>query len=1351
MNVTFDKLSAMAFEQSSLKPGLQSMTSGQISSGLDLPYAPSTITTQRPTEGELDLLFEAMYDDHVGADTAPTPTNSSSPATSIPSTSQNVDELDTQQQHGQPHPATIADNVPNAMFDDNTFVNPFATPSTSAAESSSSQYVDPSNMHTFYQPYPHEYQWTKDHPLEQVIGEPSQPVLTRNQLRTDGDMCMYALTISIIEPKNVNEAMTDPAWIESMQEELLYTVIRNKTRLVVRGYRQEEGIDFEESFASVARMEAIRIFLAYAAHKSFTVFQMDVKTAFLHGTLKEDVHVCQPEGFIDADHPSHVYKLKKALYGLKQAPRAWYDELSTFLLQNHFFKGTIDPNLFIRRVEDDILVVQVYVDDIIFGSTHPRYTQLFSDLMKSRFEMSMMGEMTFLLGLQVNQSPCGIFINQSKYVLEILKKYGMETCDPVGTPMKIKDKLDLDQHRLRQTEKHLKEVKRIFRYLQGTVNTGLWYTKDSGFELTGFPDDDYAGCKDTFKSTSGGAQFLGEKLVSWSSKKTIRRCQPRKRNMCLYPLTVPNQNRWDLPRNTPLDRVDVLGMIEKRSKVRKEIVPTEMELVLEQTQQGTSHEVSDAQVTANEAKTADCACYLELTVPSRSRRDGYWDFRDKCGSIKVLHLTRANTIIMHDMDFNPHIDRAAKDRCHRIGQTTPDAVYRYQRRRCRSCYCQRVFGNPEREKAPHLGWQTECEQEISDQLQGTAGKDSFLFITKVNILSVSSSASVIYDPNKREHLLALDGSKERLSLYEANLIEDGSFDSAVKGCVCVFHTTSPVQLIVYDPQAQLIDPAVKGTLNVLKSTSKVPSIKRVILTSSMATVSYGAKVPVFGDVVVKIKSLYKLSMMQLRCSVMGQIFSKLAMEVWDELKETYDKFDGSITLNLLQRIQTLKQNGTPISEYYHKLNSLWRQYDVMIKLPECTYDANKKFKEHNDLIKLMQFLMGLDDVYCPIRSNLLTRDPLPTVKTAFSVISREESHRGGSSNVSNKTHATSFESNVPNQSNFSNRNRTQNNAFNKGRPTRNPNLLCTNCGFTGHTVERCYKITGFPPNFQSKRKEFASNNHASTSDNTSDHIKNASYVSADDKSAQLFSKEQIAQIMSLISKKKVEVTGDTKADMAGLTSKQSHETGSGDCSRDTGSSNSDLNHLNFFDSPYDFSKTVPSPNDVNHVVSSQEEVLDSHDSGSPSNSCTSHTLGSNPATSDRENLLSSASHEVSQTETTSGDDINSHESEGIGHQVTTTKTLRRSNRQTQIPKRLDDFVLNKNVKYGIERVVNYSNLSFETSCFLSNLTKSKEPKDFFESSQDPKWIEAMNLEMEALNRNGTWVLTELPENSTYRV
>nr|GEV81696.1 retrovirus-related Pol polyprotein from transposon TNT 1-94 [Tanacetum cinerariifolium] len=413
MNVMFDELSAMAFEQNSSRPGLQSLTSGQISSELKLTYAPSTITPQRPSERDLDILFGPLHNEYL--DYAPTPTNSSN----TPVSSHNVDEQS--QQHAQqqrnltPSPtASAADNVLNAVFEGDLFVNPFSTPST------------------------------------------------------------------------------------------------------------ESVVSFTQ------------IFLVYTAHKGFIVYQMDVKTAFLHGSLKEDVYVCQPKGFIDVDHPSHVYKLKKALYGLKKVPRAWYDELSTFLLQNRFSKGTIDPTLFTRCFDDDILVVQVYIDDIIFGSTNHRYATLFSNLMKSRFEMSMMGEMTFFLSLQVNQSPSGIFINQSNYVNEILKKYRLNTCDIIGTPKDIKDKLDLDQigtpvdatkyrnmigalkyltssrpdivhatyvcakYQAHPTKKHLKEVKRIFSYLWGTVNMGLWYMTDSGFELTGFSDADYAGCKDTF-------------------------------------------------------------------------------------------------------------------------------------------------------------------------------------------------------------------------------------------------------------------------------------------------------------------------------------------------------------------------------------------------------------------------------------------------------------------------------------------------------------------------------------------------------------------------------------------------------------------------------------------------------------------------------------------------------------------------------------------------------------------------------------------------------------------------------------------------------------------------------------
>nr|GEZ36578.1 integrase, catalytic region, zinc finger, CCHC-type, peptidase aspartic, catalytic [Tanacetum cinerariifolium] len=294
INVSSDELSAMAFEQRSSKPGLQSMTSRQISSGLDLTYASSTITTQQPTE-----------------DTAPTPTNSSSQATNFPNTSQDVDGINSQQQqHAQQQgnqatiqTETVADNVSNAMFDANTFVNPFATPSTSAVESASSQYVDPSNMHTFYQPYPHEFQWTKDHPLEQVIGEPSRPVL-KGIYSDPMVICLKRLDVWVLVPAPDNITPLTLKWLFKNKHDEEKTIIRNKSRLVVRGYRQEEGIDFEESFAP-------------------------------------------------------------------QAPRAWYNELSTFLLQNHFFKGTTDPMLFIRRFVNDILVVHVYVDDIIFGSTHP--------------------------------------------------------------------------------------------------------------------------------------------------------------------------------------------------------------------------------------------------------------------------------------------------------------------------------------------------------------------------------------------------------------------------------------------------------------------------------------------------------------------------------------------------------------------------------------------------------------------------------------------------------------------------------------------------------------------------------------------------------------------------------------------------------------------------------------------------------------------------------------------------------------------------------------------------------------------------------------------------------------------
>nr|GEV85252.1 hypothetical protein [Tanacetum cinerariifolium] len=221
------------------------------------------------------------------------------------------------------------------------------------------------------------------------------------------------------------------------------TVIRNKSCLVANGYSQQERIAFEESFALVAPLEVVRMFVVYAAYKNFTIYQMDVKTAFLNDSLKEESFVSQPDVFVDPYFPYHVYRFKKALYGLKQALRAWYDKLSSFLIEHHFTKGIVDPTLFTGGHGVDILLVQIYVDDIIYRFTNPVFSNRFAKLMKDNFEMSMMGEMNFFLGLQIHQTPCGIFINKSQYTIELLRKHGMEKCDTITTPMATA-KIDAD-------------------------------------------------------------------------------------------------------------------------------------------------------------------------------------------------------------------------------------------------------------------------------------------------------------------------------------------------------------------------------------------------------------------------------------------------------------------------------------------------------------------------------------------------------------------------------------------------------------------------------------------------------------------------------------------------------------------------------------------------------------------------------------------------------------------------------------------------------------------------------------------------------------------------------------------
>ncbi|GJV83016.1 putative ribonuclease H-like domain-containing protein [Tanacetum coccineum] len=376
----------------------------------------------------------------------------------------------------------------------------------------------------------------KDHPLEQIIRDIQSAPQTRRMTKNVTEHGLH---------QKGNQALTDPSWIEAMQDELLQfklqkvwtlvdlpygkrvigtkwvyrnkkddrgIVVRNKARLVAQGYTQEEGIDYDEVFAPVARIEAIRLFLAYASFMGFIVYQMDVKSAFLYGTIEEEV--------------------------------AWYETLSTYLLENRFRRGTIDKTLFIKKDKGDILLVQVYVDDIIFGFRKKSLCVEFEQMMHKRFQMSSMGELTFFLGLQVKQKDDGIFIGQDKYMVNILKKFDFATVKTASTPIEtnkalLKDEeaedVDVNLYRsmigslmyliasrpnimfavcacakFQVTLKvsHLHATKRIFRYLKGHPKLGLWYPRDLPFDLEAFYNSDYAGASWTGNPQQEVVNFL---------------------------------------------------------------------------------------------------------------------------------------------------------------------------------------------------------------------------------------------------------------------------------------------------------------------------------------------------------------------------------------------------------------------------------------------------------------------------------------------------------------------------------------------------------------------------------------------------------------------------------------------------------------------------------------------------------------------------------------------------------------------------------------------------------------------------------------------------------------------------
>ncbi|GJZ15722.1 retrovirus-related pol polyprotein from transposon TNT 1-94 [Tanacetum coccineum] len=332
------------------------------------------------------------------------------------------------------------DQAPNASFQEAEFINPFCTRVQEIGESSSRN-IDNTDVHSF-QPTKSDY------------------------LATDPEMCMFALTVSIVEPKNIKEAMADSAWIEAMQEELHQFDRLKVWELVDKPLARKEGIDFENHFARCSLGKQFVFSVAYAAHKSFPIYQMDVKTAFLNGPLKEEVYVAQPEGFVDPDHPEKVYLLKKALYGLKQAPRAWYDELSNFLMSKGFTKG-----------------------------------------------------------LQIHQSPKGIFINQAKYALEILKKHNMDNCHSIGTPLATKPKLDVDLsgEPVDQSDYRSK------------IGSLMYLTSSRPDLVQAIFNVDHAGCIDTGKALLEGT-VLGVKLVSWAVKETqiALQCLQQRQSMWRY-------------------------------------------------------------------------------------------------------------------------------------------------------------------------------------------------------------------------------------------------------------------------------------------------------------------------------------------------------------------------------------------------------------------------------------------------------------------------------------------------------------------------------------------------------------------------------------------------------------------------------------------------------------------------------------------------------------------------------------------------------------------------------------------------------------------------------------------------
>lgn len=399
---------------------------------------------------------------------------------------------------------------------------------------------------------------------------------------------LFALYCHVDDPIHFEEAIKDKKWIEAMDEEMnaiernktwdlvdlpkgkevigvkwVYKtkcnaegkIERHKARLVVKGYKQQYGRDYEETFAPVARMETVRAVLSIAAQNKWKVYQMDVKSAFLNGVLMEEVYIEQPLGYEKKGEEHKVCKLKKALYGLKQAPRAWYSRIDSYLLENGFDKCEGEPTVYIKEKDGKILIVVLYVDDVIFTGNDDQLIKNFKSVMKEEFEMTDMGFLRYFLGIEVDQNEKGIFISQARYVDQVLSRFSMEECKAANTPTVMGLKLSkedsskdfdpslyksivgslmyltatrpdimyavslISRFMERPKEAHWQAAKRILRYVKGTKRFGILYNVSEHSDLVGYTDSDWAGSVDDRKSTSGYVFHMGSGAISWASKK----------------------------------------------------------------------------------------------------------------------------------------------------------------------------------------------------------------------------------------------------------------------------------------------------------------------------------------------------------------------------------------------------------------------------------------------------------------------------------------------------------------------------------------------------------------------------------------------------------------------------------------------------------------------------------------------------------------------------------------------------------------------------------------------------------------------------------------------------------------